>query len=166
MTAAAAAFRTEAPSRGGVFRRARSLAEIDRAHAAIRRIGDLSDNLVGVGPFGVGLDGLLAWVPIVGTVYSVGAGAVLLLQGWRAHVAPERLAVAAAIMGLRTLVGEVPILGDVVVDLVRGHRYSARLLQRGIERTLYVEGRAAQAQGDPALRARMAAAKRVVFLGD
>ena len=166
MTAAAA--RVEGSARGarGWLRRASTHADVEQARAVIRRIGDLSDNIVGVGPFGIGLDGVLAWVPIVGTAYSLGAGAMLLHQGWRARVATPRLALAGAMLLGRTAVGVVPIAGDILVDLLRGHRYAAKVLQRGVERTLYVEGSRAAARSNPRLAAEMAAAKRVVFLDE
>ena len=52
----------------------------ERAHGAWRaaeRIKRLSDRLVGIGPVGIGLDGVLAWVPVAGTAYSLGAGGLL-----------------------------------------------------------------------------------------
>jgi hypothetical protein len=42
----------------------------ERAHRAWRtaeRIKQLSDRIVGVGPWGLGVDGVLAWVPVAGT---------------------------------------------------------------------------------------------------
>lgn len=166
MTAASA--RVDAPPHraAGALRPARTLAEVARARATMKTIGDLSDNIVGIGPFGIGLDGVLAWAPFVGTAYSLGAGGLLLHQGWRARVGPARMGAAAAIMLSRTVVGLAPIVGDILVDLVRGHRIAAKILQRGVDRTLYVEVSRARAQSDPELRARMAGARRVVFLGD
>ena len=58
--------------------------DTDRAHRAWRnaeRIKKLSDNLIKVGPWGLGLDGVLAWVPVAGTVYSLGTGGRA--RGWR-----------------------------------------------------------------------------------
>ena len=165
----AAAARAEGSDRrraAGWLVQARTHAEVEQARAVIKRIGDLSDNIVGVGPFGIGLDGVLAWVPFVGTAYSLGAGAMLLHQGWRARVATPRLALAGAMLLGRTAVGVVPIAGDILVDLLRGHRYAAKVLQRGVDRTLYVEGSNASARSDPRLAAEIASARRVVFLDD
>ena len=67
----------------------------EKAHHAWRaaeRIKRLSDRLVGVGPFGLGLDGILAWVPVAGTVYSVGAGAMLVAAGFRGGASVMTLA--------------------------------------------------------------------------
>ena len=43
----------------------------ERAHLAWRRaeqIRKLSDGIVKIGPWGLGLDGVLAWVPAAGTL--------------------------------------------------------------------------------------------------
>ena len=164
MTAAFARMAGRPHRAAGLLRPAKTRAEVERARAMMQRIGDLSDNIVGVGPFGIGLDGVLAWVPFVGTAYSVGAGGLLLYEGWRAKVGPARMGAAAALMLSRTMVGVVPLFGDILVDLVRGHRISAKLLQRGVDRTLYVEGSRALAEADPVRREQIAAARRVVFL--
>jgi hypothetical protein len=63
----------------------------ERAHRAWRnaeRIKRLSDNLVKIGPWGLGLDGVLAWVPVAGTLYSLGSGGLLLYEGLQAQAAP------------------------------------------------------------------------------
>ena len=55
----------------------------DRAHRAWRsaeRIKRLSDKLVSIGPFGLGLDGVLAWIPGANLLYSVGAGGLLIYE--------------------------------------------------------------------------------------
>lgn len=52
----------------------------ERAHRAWRsteQIKRLSDRLVGIGPFGIGLDAVLDWIPGLGPIYSAGAGALL-----------------------------------------------------------------------------------------
>lgn len=52
----------------------------ERAHRAWRsaeRIKRLSDRLVGIGPFGIGLDAVIDWIPGLGPIYSAGAGALL-----------------------------------------------------------------------------------------
>ena len=47
--------------------------------------GRLSDSLVRVGPFSLGLDGVLSWVPGLGDLYSTAAGAFIVVQGARAR---------------------------------------------------------------------------------
>jgi hypothetical protein len=120
--------------------KAKTEIDVHNGRAAIERIGKMSDNLVHVGPFGIGLDGILAWVPGVGEVYSLGAGAALMIEGYRARVSPSVLAQVAVVVSLRTLSNVFPLLGGVIVDLFRGHRWAAKTLLRAIDDTLYIEG--------------------------
>ena len=80
-----------------------------RAHRAWRsaeRIKRVSDKLIGIGPFGLGLDGIIAWIPGANAVYSVGAASLLLYEAAaagasRVRASPER-AVALAITATAT----------------------------------------------------------------
>ena len=109
----------------------------ERAHRAwrrVERIRKLSDRVVGVGPWGLGLDGVLAWVPIAGTAYSVGAGGLLLYEAMQAKASRGTLVRMAAYVGLDSLTSEIPILGWAVDTLFTGHAFAARALQRDIEK--------------------------------
>ncbi len=151
--------------------------EVLNARRAIERIGKLSDNIVGVGPFGIGIDGILAWVPGLGDIYSIAAGGMLLLMGLRARAPIGVLLQVAMLVGLRSLIGAaaIPLLGPLypisgaVVDLFRGHKMSADLLSKTIDGTLYVEGTRRDLQTDPGLAEEVALARaegdRIVFLG-
>src|SRR5579859_5669392 len=77
---------------------ARTPLEIQKHRDRIDRIGRLSDNIIGFGPIGIGLDGMLAWVPGLGEIYSLGAGALLILEGYRARVPTSVLVQVAAII--------------------------------------------------------------------
>lgn len=108
----------------------------DRAHRAWRhaeRIKRLSDRLVGVGPIGVGLDGLLAWVPVAGTVYSLGAGALLISEGIASGAKPVTLARMAAYIALDSASSVPPVVGWIVDTLFPGHLMAANALQKDIE---------------------------------
>jgi len=148
---------------------ARTQLDVHNGRASIERIAHISDNLIGFGPFGIGLDGILAWAPGIGELYSIGAGAALVIQGYRARVPASVLVQAGLLVSARTLSNMFPVLGGVFVDLFRGHRRAAMLLVRAIDDTLYVE-----APRDPdhpayeAIVARIRAGgerRRVVFLG-
>jgi hypothetical protein len=107
----------------------------DRAHRAWRnaeRIKKLSDNLLRVGPWGLGLDGVLAWVPIAGTVYSLGSGALLLYEGVRAHASPWTLTRMAAYMIANSAMSDVPVVGWAMDTLFRGQAMAANALQKDI----------------------------------
>jgi hypothetical protein len=109
----------------------------DRAHRAWRRaerIKLLSDRVVGVGPWGIGVDGVLAWVPVAGTVYSVGAAALLLNEAVQAGAARPTLIRMAAYLGLDSVASGVPLIGWAVDTLFTGHAFAARALQKDIER--------------------------------
>lgn len=154
----------------------RSVADIEKIWSNVEGVKKLSDRAVGIGPFGIGLDGLLTWIPVVGTVYSVGAAGWLLVQAGRAKAKPSTVMRMVGYLGLdsvTTAVGEViPFAPDVVDFLFPGHLLAAKALQKDIESTHWVEAneREARASGaheghvadmrrDPKLR-------RLVYLHD
>jgi hypothetical protein len=109
----------------------------DRAHKAWRRaerIKQLSDRVVGFGPWGLGVDGVLAWVPVAGTAYSVGAAALLLLEALQAGASRATILRMAAYLGLDSVASGVPIVGWALDTLFTGHAFAARALQRDIEK--------------------------------
>jgi hypothetical protein len=108
----------------------------ERAHRAWRnaqRIKQLSDNLIKIGWWGIGLDGVLAWVPAANTIYSVGAGGLLIYEAVKADAAPWTLARMAAYLVLNSAMTEVPIVGWAMDTLFRGHLMAANALQKDIE---------------------------------
>lgn len=109
----------------------------DRAHRAWRRaerIKLLSDRVVGVGPWGIGVDGVLAWVPVAGTIYSVGAAALLLNEALQTGASRGTLARMAAYLGLDSVASGVPLVGWALDTVFTGHAFAARALQKDIER--------------------------------
>jgi hypothetical protein len=147
--------------------RARTMDDIARIRRSIEQAGRWSDGLFRVGPVRIGLDGLLAWIPLLpaGAAYSLLAGGFLLIQGYRARAPWGVLARVAVLLGLRTavtLLGEsvLPLMVvELAVDLFRAHRWSADLLVRAIDDGDYIEG-------PPAANAPLATRRRRVFLGD
>jgi hypothetical protein len=108
----------------------------DKAHRAWRsaeRIKRLSDRLVGIGPIGLGLDGILAWVPVAGTVYSLGAGGLLLVEGMRGGASLLTLGRMAAYLAVDSASSTVPVAGWAVDTLFPGHLMAAKALQKDIE---------------------------------
>lgn len=108
--------------------------DIRKIHASVEAIKRLSDRVVGVGPFGVGLDGILAWIPGAGGVYGVGAGAFLIVQAMRAKAAPFTLLRMLGYLAFDTATGAVPIVGDAVDFFFPGHLMAAKALQKDIEK--------------------------------
>jgi hypothetical protein len=105
-----------------------------RAWLAAEKIRRVADRLVGLGPFGIGLDGLLAPVPLAGTLFSLAAGVWLIREALRARASGFTLARMAAYVGIRTLASVVPLEGWLVDVLFRGHAMAARALQKDIAR--------------------------------
>jgi hypothetical protein len=124
----------------------RTVGDIEKIWGHVEGVKKLSDRVVGVGPFGVGLDGLVTWVPILGTVYSVGAGGWLLYLATQARATPGTLARMAAYLGLDVATSEIPIAGDIVDFLFPGHLMAARALQKEMEATHWVEDSEAAAK--------------------
>ena len=107
-----------------------------RAHKAWRSaetIKRLSDRLIGIGPFGLGLDGVLSWVPVVGPVYSLAAGGLLIYHGLAAGASLATLARMLAYVAMDTATDAVPFAGSVVDTLFPGHLMAAKALQKDIE---------------------------------
>ena len=128
---------------------ARSHIDLHNIRNSIERTKKLSDNVVGIGPFGIGLDGLLTWIPGAGAIYSLGAGTILLIDGVRARASPMILLQMFAIIAIDTLVGEVPVAGKIADILFTGHKWSADMLINHMEDTIYFEGSRKDAANSP-----------------
>jgi hypothetical protein len=114
----------------------KSTSELQAIRDSISWAGRLSDNIVHLGPFSLGIDGILSWIPGVGEVYSTVAGAFIVVQGARAGVPMPILAFAAALMACRTLISGVPIAGAAFADVFTAHRWAARMIVRAIDQQL------------------------------
>jgi hypothetical protein len=100
--------------------------------------GRLSDSIVHLGPFRLGIDGVLNWIPGIGELYSAAAAAFILGQGFRAGVPLASLLLCAALMGGRTLLTLIPLVGPLAADLFTAHRWSARIVVRAIDAKLSI----------------------------
>lgn len=104
---------------------------------AIRRgvatVGRFSDGLLRVGPFRLGAEAALAWIPVVGEAYGAAAAAFLIAQGARAGVPLTTLVACAALMAGRTLISAAPVAGPLAADMLALHGVSARLIVKAID---------------------------------
>jgi len=126
----------------------------ERAHKAWRRaerVKQLSDRVIGLGPWGLGVDGVLAWVPVAGTVYSVGAAGLLLSEALQAGASRATLLRMAAYLGLDSVASGVPLVGWAIDTLFTGHAFAARALQKDIERRHGRPADTAAAKLDPGM---------------
>lgn len=153
----------------------RSIGDIEKIWSNVEGVRKLSDRAVGAGPFGVGLDGLLTWVPVVGTAYTVGAAGWLIIQAMRANATPATLVRMMGYLGVDSLLtvgGEViPVAPDILDFFFQGHAMAARALQKDIESTHWVEANAREAResgahDDHLAEMRAQRKKRIVYLHD
>ncbi|WP_310538934.1 DUF4112 domain-containing protein [Phenylobacterium sp.] len=109
----------------------------DRAHQSWRaaeRVKGLSDRLIGIGPFGIGLDGVLAWVPGLGTAYSLAAGGALILSGITGGASLGTLLRMGAYLAADSMTSTVPVAGWAIDTLFPAHLMAAKALQKDIEK--------------------------------
>jgi len=150
----------------------RSIGDIEKIWSNVEGVKKLSDRAVGLGPFGVGLDGLLTWIPLVGDAYTVGAGGWLMAQALRARATPATLARMAAYLLSDTATAAVPFAGAVVDTLFPAHLMAARALQKDIETTHWVEANEREAKASGEHERHLAAMRadpkkrRIVYLHD
>jgi hypothetical protein len=137
-----------------------TLAEIDVARRRAVRIGKLSDTLIGFLRFGIGLDGTQAWISGFGHAYSLMAGGLCCcsacgcarqLRFW-----PSSFLSSAS---------EAPLARS---SDPSGHKWSADMLAKTIDNTLYVKRKKRGLADDPELanavdQAR-AGRRRIVFI--
>jgi hypothetical protein len=110
--------------------------ELRAIRDSVSWVGRLSDSLVRFGPFSLGIDGVLSWIPGVGEAYSTLAGGFIVVQGVRAGVPTSVLGAAALLLIFRTAISAVPLAGAAAADLFTAHRWAAALIVRSIERRL------------------------------
>ncbi len=110
----------------------------EAAHRAWRSadtVKRLSDRIIGLGPFGIGLDGILAWVPGANLVYGVGAGLMLLAEGIQAKASSGTMTRMLAYILADNFSDLIPIpfAGSIVDMMFPGHLMAANALQKDIE---------------------------------
>jgi hypothetical protein len=105
-----------------------------RAWLTAEKIKQVSDRLIPLGPWGIGLDGLLAFVPVVGGAYSLTAGLWLIVEALRARADLWTLTRMTIYVSLRTVSAEIPLVGQTFDVAFRGHLMAAEALQKDIAR--------------------------------
>jgi hypothetical protein len=114
----------------------RTDAELRSIRKSVSLVGRLSDGIVRLGPFSLGIDGVLSWIPAVGEIYSLGAGAFILAQGVRAGVPVSVLARCAFVLGIRTFGDAIPFAGPLFADVFTAHKWAANMVVRAIDQRL------------------------------
>jgi len=157
--------------------RAKTLGDIQKSYDAVNAAKRLSDGLVKLGPINIiGLDGILAWIPLAGPIYSIGASLFMLYHGIRARIDIVTLAQILIFLFIDSGLGiaeDIPFIGEVMAGantLFQGHLYAGHVIEKDIERTLYLEQSATEAyrtcthQANLALMKATKGKKRLVYL--
>jgi Domain of unknown function (DUF4112) len=139
--------------------RAKSELDIHNIKADVEQACRRSDKLIGIGPVGIGLDGILTFVPVVGQVYTLGVAAYLLTQGVKARVSGITLWQMGALFLTDFALGAVPIVGAVPDMIFCAHLWAGWMLKRAIDRTTYVAR-----DDDPRISTAVSTGQRVVLL--
>ena len=138
--------------------RATSHRDLHTVRRSVERVRKLADRVIGIGPFGIGLDGVTAWIPGAGVVFSVVAGGMLMLDGVRARARPGVLAHMAALLIADSLTDLVPVpIAPAVVDMLfTGHKWASNVLLKHMDETIYYEGTREEAEADREFRDHLA----------
>jgi hypothetical protein len=110
--------------------------ELRSIRDSVALAGRLSDSLVHIGPFSLGIDGVLSWAPGLGDLYSTLAGGFIIVQGARSGTPGAVLGGAAMLIACRTMVGAIPIAGSVFADFFTAHKWAAAMIVRSIDERL------------------------------
>ena len=110
--------------------------DLERIRRSVELVGRLSDGLIRIGPWGIGIDGVLSWIPGVGEVYNVLAGGFILIQGARAKVPLHILLGASALLASRMAFDAIPLGGPLAADLFIAHRWSAKMVVKAIDKRI------------------------------
>lgn len=125
--------------------RARSVETVEQCRKGVEFWSRLSDRIIPLGPWGIGLDGLTAFIPGVGELYGTIAGVIILSYGVRVRASPLTLILMALILIIDVAIDVEPILGQALSALFLGHRLAALLLLREMNHTHYVSDNRRQA---------------------
>lgn len=154
---------------------ARTRAEIESIWLHVNSVKKLFDRVVGLGPFGVGLDAFLAWVPVpfVAALVSGGVGVWMVSQAVRARASLGTIMRMIGYLGFDTATDVVPIpgVGAVIDTVFQGQMLAGTALQKDIESTHWVEAssRDAKAAGLHDMHVaemRRQGLRRIVYLHD
>jgi hypothetical protein len=77
-----------------------------------------------------GLDALIGWIPGIGDVMAAVASCVIVFASWRRGVAPVTLTRMVTNILLETVVGGVPVVGDLFHVFWKANRRNYRILLR------------------------------------
>src|SRR5262245_39074926 len=87
----------------------------------------LMDNSVRLGPWGVGLDGLLGLIPGIGDMAGTAISALIVARAMRSGIPKSAILRMVINVGLDALVGLVPFLGDIFDFAFKANTYNLQI---------------------------------------
>lgn len=83
-------------------------------------------------PFGrsIGLDGIIGLIPGIGDALGAVLSSVVIFSAWRAGVPGTLLLQMAGNVALETVIGTIPVIGDLFDFAFKANQRNVRLLQR------------------------------------
>jgi hypothetical protein len=162
---------------------ARSIKDLEAIWLQLDRSKWLTDKIIGFGPFGIGLNGMAALATSAAGPLGIPAfefltliiALYLLTQAVRARASTGAILAVVLVLVLDAcfdLLDIIPFLGGMIDAIFRGPLLAAKIIQKDIERTHWIEGvseREARATGAYARHLEEMRAqnkRRVVYLGE
>lgn len=106
------------------------------ARKRVHQLARLMDSSVRLpGGFRIGLDGLIGLVPGVGDVAAAGVSFYIIVQAARAGVPAKVRALMVLNVVLDTLVGTIPVIGDLFDFAFKANLRNARLMDAYLDRS-------------------------------
>jgi hypothetical protein len=161
---------------------ARSIKDLEGIWLQLDRSKWLTDKIIGFGPIGIGLNGMAALATSAAGPLGIPAfefltliiALYLLVQAVRARASPGAIMAVLLVLILDAcfdLLDFVPFLGGLIDAVFRGPLLAAKIIQKDIERTHWIEGgeheaRATGAHARHLEEMRVQKKRRLVYLGE
>ncbi len=115
------------------------------------RVAKLMDYQLGKGPFRFGLDAVIGLIPGVGDVATGAIGLYLLKLANDVGMPKHKMAGMVANLAIDTVIGSIPLVGDIFDFGFRAHQRNAEIIRRhiGAEETVDIPDTKRAAPAEP-----------------
>ena len=93
----------------------------------------LMDNSVRIGPWAVGLDGFLGLIPGIGDMAGAAVSALIIARAMQGGIAKSAVVRMVINVALDSLVGAVPLLGDVFDFAFKSNMYNLQIYREALK---------------------------------
>jgi hypothetical protein len=97
------------------------------------RLARLLDRWIKVGPFSIGLDGLLGLIPGIGDVTSGAFSALIVMRAIQSGVPKAAILRMVLNVGIDSLVGSIPLLGDLFDFVFKANMKNLEIYQDAMQ---------------------------------